>query len=114
MVPNVKELEIYVEGELVQDCFESLLHLHLLEKLKFEIGKVERFYLPISFPPNLKRLTLGYTYISWKEINIIGKLPNMEILKLKDFAFCGSKWEPMEVGFKKLKVFLVARLDLTH
>nr|GMD47725.1 putative late blight resistance protein homolog R1A-10 isoform X2 [Ipomoea batatas] len=114
MFPQLKELGIYIEGELVHGCLESLVHLHLLEKLKVEIGRVERFYLPTSFPPNLKQLTLRYTYLPWKEIHIVGKLPNLEILKLKDFAFCGSKWEQTEMGFKKLKVLLISRLDFTH
>ncbi|XP_031103872.1 putative late blight resistance protein homolog R1B-14 [Ipomoea triloba] len=113
MVPQLKELGIYIEGELVHGCLESLVHLHLLEKLKVEIGRVERFYLPTSFPPNLKQLTLRYTYVPWKEIHIVGKLPNLETLKLKDFAFCGSKWEQTEMGFKKLKVLLISRLDFT-
>nr|GMD47724.1 putative late blight resistance protein homolog R1A-10 isoform X2 [Ipomoea batatas] len=75
--------------------------------------RVERFYLPTSFPPNLKQLTLRYTYLPWTEIHIVGKLPNLETLKLKDFAFCGSKWEQTEMGFKKLKVLLISRLDFT-
>nr|GMD45097.1 putative late blight resistance protein homolog R1B-17 [Ipomoea batatas] len=114
MVPQLKELGIYIEGELVHGCLESLVHLRLLEKLKVEIGRVERFYLPTSFPPNLKQLTLRYTYVPWKEIHIVGKLPNLETLKLKDFAFCGSKWEQTEMGFKKLKVLLISCLDFTH
>nr|GMD47726.1 putative late blight resistance protein homolog R1B-17 [Ipomoea batatas] len=113
MFPQLKELGICIEGELVHGCLESLVHLHLLEKLKVEIGRVERFYLPTSFPPNLKQLTLRYTYVPWKEIHIVGKLPNLETLKLKDFAFCGSKWEQTEMGFKKLKVLLISRLDFT-
>nr|GME11370.1 putative late blight resistance protein homolog R1B-17 [Ipomoea batatas] len=106
MFPQLKELGIYIEGELVHGCLESLVHLHLLEKLKVEIRRVEHFYLPTSFPLNLKQLTLRYTYVPWKEIHIVGKLPNLETLKLKDFAFCGSKWEQTEMGFKKLKVEL--------
>nr|GMD41339.1 putative late blight resistance protein homolog R1B-17 [Ipomoea batatas] len=113
LVPQLKELGIYIEGDLVHGCLERLVHLHLLEKLKVEIGRVERFYLPTSFPPNLKQLTLHYTYVPWKNIHIVGKLPNLETLKLKYFAFCGSKWEQTEMGFKKLKVFLISRLDFT-
>nr|GMD41337.1 putative late blight resistance protein homolog R1B-17 [Ipomoea batatas] len=114
MFPQLKELGIYIEGELVHGCLESLVHLHLLEKLKVEIRRVEHFYLPTSFPLNLKQLTLRYTYVPWKEIHIVGKLPNLETLKLKDFAFCGSKWEQTEMGFKKLKVLLISRLDFTR
>ncbi|XP_019157660.1 PREDICTED: putative late blight resistance protein homolog R1B-14 [Ipomoea nil] len=79
MVPNLRELGIFIEGQLVSNYLGSLVHLHLLEKLKFEVGRVERFYLPTGFPPNLKKLTLRYTYLPWKEMDTIGKLPHLEI-----------------------------------
>ncbi|XP_019177608.1 PREDICTED: putative late blight resistance protein homolog R1A-3 [Ipomoea nil] len=114
MVPNLKELGIYIEGELAPSYLGSLVHLHLLEKLKLEVGRVERFYLPIGFPPNLKKLTLRYTYLQWKEMDTIGKLPHLEVLKLKDSAFCGSKWKPSKHGFQELKALLISRLNLKH
>ncbi|XP_019164550.1 PREDICTED: putative late blight resistance protein homolog R1B-17 isoform X3 [Ipomoea nil] len=114
VVPNLKELGIYIEGEMTPSCLESLVHLRRLEKLKFDMGRVERFYLPSGFPPNLKKLTLRYTFLPWEEMSIIGQLPNLEVLKLKDFAFCGSKWEPTKWGFRGLKILLVERLDLKH
>ncbi|XP_019176946.1 PREDICTED: putative late blight resistance protein homolog R1B-17 isoform X2 [Ipomoea nil] len=112
-VPNLKELGIYIEGQLVPSYLGSLVYLHVLEKLKFEVGRVERFYLPTDFPPNLKKLTLRYTYLPWKEMDKIGKLPHLEVLKLKDFAFCGSKWEPSK-SFRKLKALLISRSNLKH
>ncbi|XP_019177628.1 PREDICTED: putative late blight resistance protein homolog R1B-14 isoform X2 [Ipomoea nil] len=112
MVPNLKELGIYIEGELVSGCLENLVDLDLLEKLKFRIGRVERFCLPTSFPSKLKKLTLCSTYLPWDEMGVIGKLSNLEVLKLKDFAFCGPQWEPIEGEFKRLKVLLIARSDL--
>nr|GMD48943.1 putative late blight resistance protein homolog R1B-17 [Ipomoea batatas] len=112
MVPNLKELGIYVEGELLSGCLESLVQLHLLEKLKFRIGRVDRFCLPTSFPSKLKKLTLCSTYLLWEKMGVIGNLSNLEVLKLKDFAFCGPKWEPRVGEFKRLKVLLIARSDL--
>ncbi|XP_019157673.1 PREDICTED: putative late blight resistance protein homolog R1C-3 isoform X2 [Ipomoea nil] len=114
MVPNLRELGIYIEGQLAPRYLGSLVHLHLLEKLKFEVGRVERFYLPIGFPPNLKKLTLRYTYLPWKEMDTIGKLPHLEVLKLKDFAFYGSKWEPSKQGFLELKALLISRSNLKY
>nr|GMD44271.1 putative late blight resistance protein homolog R1B-17 [Ipomoea batatas] len=114
MVPNLMELGIYIEGQLAPSHLGSLVHLHLLEKLKFEVGRVERFCLPTGFPPNLKKLTLCYTYLPWKEMDTIGKLPHLEVLKLKDFAFCGSKWEPSKQGFRELKALLISRSNLKH
>nr|GLL38135.1 putative late blight resistance protein homolog R1A-3 isoform X1 [Ipomoea trifida] len=114
MVPNLKELGIYIEGQLAPSYLGSLVHLHLLEKLKFEVGRVERFCLPTGFPPNLKKLTLSYTYLPWKEMDTIGELPHLQVLKLKDFAFCGSKWEPSKQGFRELKALLISRSNLKH
>nr|GLL44523.1 uncharacterized protein LOC109172861 [Ipomoea trifida] len=114
MVPNLKELGIYIEGQLAPSYLGSLVYLNLLETLKFEVGRVERFYLPTDFPPNLKKLTLRYTYLSWKDMDTIGKLPHLEVLKLKDFACCGSKWEPSEPSFRELKTLLISRSDLKH
>nr|GLL29664.1 disease resistance protein RPH8A-like isoform X4 [Ipomoea trifida] len=46
MVPNLMELGIYIEGQLAPSHLGSLVHLHLLEKLKFEVGRVDDFSLP--------------------------------------------------------------------
>ncbi|XP_019177633.1 PREDICTED: putative late blight resistance protein homolog R1B-17 [Ipomoea nil] len=112
MVPNLKELGIYIEGGLLPGCVDSLVHLHLLEKLKFEIGRVERFCLPTAFPSNLKKLTFRRSYLPWEKMGVIGKLQQLEVLKLKDFAFRGPKWEPIDGEFRVLKVLLIAYSDL--
>ncbi|XP_019177629.1 PREDICTED: putative late blight resistance protein homolog R1A-3 [Ipomoea nil] len=112
MVPNLKELGIYIEGELLPGYVESLVHLHLLEKLKFEIGRVEQFYLPTAFPSNLKKLTFRRTYLPWENMGVIGKLQKLEVLKLKDFAFHGPKWEPKDGEFGVLKVLLIAHSNI--
>nr|GMD44267.1 putative late blight resistance protein homolog R1A-3 isoform X1 [Ipomoea batatas] len=114
MVPNLKELGIYIEGQMAPSYLGSLVRLHLLEKLKFEVGRVERFCLPTGFPPNLKKLTLRYTYLPWKEMDTISELPHLEVLKLKDFAFFGSKWEPSKQGFRELKALLISRSNLKY
>nr|GMD44286.1 putative late blight resistance protein homolog R1B-14 [Ipomoea batatas] len=113
-VPKLKELGIYIDDKLPHGALDSLVHLHQLEKLKFEVGRAECFSLPAALSPHLKTLSLRYTYLPWKQIDIIGKLLHLEVLKLKDFAFCGSKWNPSEEGFKKLQFFLIARSDLKH
>nr|GMD44311.1 putative late blight resistance protein homolog R1A-3 [Ipomoea batatas] len=113
-VPNLKELGMYIEGEVLSNALDSLAQLHQLEKLKVLVGRVERFNLPNSFPPNLKQLTLSNTYLSWEDMSIIGKLSNLDLLKLKDFACCGSEWKPGDGGFLQLRFFLIERSDLEH
>nr|GMD44268.1 putative late blight resistance protein homolog R1C-3 isoform X1 [Ipomoea batatas] len=114
MVPNLRELGIFIEGQLAPSYLGSLVYLRLLEKLKFEVGRVERFYLPTGFPPNLKKLTLRCTYLPWKEMDTIAELPHLEVLKLKDFAFCGSEWKLSTLHFPKLKALLISRSNLKH
>nr|GMD41363.1 putative late blight resistance protein homolog R1B-14 [Ipomoea batatas] len=81
--------------------------------MKFERRNVEGFYLPTALPQNLKKLTLCNTYLSWENMDIIGRLPKLEVLKLKEFAFSGPRWKPADDdGFKGLKLFLIARSDL--
>ncbi|XP_019175693.1 PREDICTED: putative late blight resistance protein homolog R1A-10 [Ipomoea nil] len=113
-VPNLKELGIYIEGEVLPNALDSLAQLHQLEKLKVKTGRVEWINLPNCFPSKLKQLTLSNTYLSWEDMDIIGKLPNLELLKLKDFAFCGPKWKPRDGGFLQLRFFLIERSDLEH
>nr|GMD47699.1 putative late blight resistance protein homolog R1B-17 [Ipomoea batatas] len=113
-VPNLKELGIYIEGEVFPNVLDSLAQLCQLEKLKVKMGRVERFNLPNSFPPNLKQLTLSNTYLSWEDMDIIGKLPNLDLLKLKDFACCGPEWTPKDGGFLQLRSFLIERSYLEH
>ncbi|XP_019175617.1 PREDICTED: putative late blight resistance protein homolog R1A-3 [Ipomoea nil] len=113
-VPNLKELGIYIEGEVLPNALDNLAQLHQLEKLKVKTGRVERFNLPNCFPSNLKQLTLSNTYLSWEDIDIIGMLPNLDLLKLKDFAVCGPKWTPRHGEFLQLRFFLIERSDLEH
>nr|GMD41055.1 putative late blight resistance protein homolog R1B-14 [Ipomoea batatas] len=114
MVPNLKELGIYLEGEMSANTFYNLTQLHQLQILKFEMGRVRRFYLPLCFPPNIKKLSLRNTNLSWEKMDIIGKLSNLEVLKLKEFAFCGPKWEVGGVCFYRLKFLHIVHLDLKH
>ncbi|XP_075081970.1 putative late blight resistance protein homolog R1B-16 isoform X2 [Nicotiana tabacum] len=69
---------------------------------------------PGSFPPNLKKLTLSRTCLPWNCMNIFSKLPNLEVLELKNYAFSGDEWEITEMGFPKLKCLLLEDLYLRY
>nr|GMD44288.1 putative late blight resistance protein homolog R1B-14 [Ipomoea batatas] len=114
MVPNLKELGIYLEGEMSANTLHNLTQLYQLQILKFEVGRVKRFCISRFFPRNIKKLSLRNTNLSWKEMHIIGDLYNLEVLKLKEFAFCGPKWETGNVCFNQLKFLLIVHLDLKH
>lgn len=68
---------------------------------------------PPLFPSSLKRLSLsGFGYL-WEEMRIIGKLRNLEVLKLKRYAFRGPKWTiNCLTDFEKLKFLLIEDTDL--
>ncbi|KAG5560865.1 hypothetical protein RHGRI_004025 [Rhododendron griersonianum] len=65
-----------------------------------------------KFPPNLKRLTLAGTFLEWEHMSVLGMLPKLEELKLKDNAFTGVSWSVCDGGFKKLKALQIWKTDL--
>ncbi|CAI9105449.1 OLC1v1004374C1 [Oldenlandia corymbosa var. corymbosa] len=64
------------------------------------------------FPQKLMRLTLEKTLLEWKEMSILGKLEFLEVLKLKEYAFKGMRWDAEKDGFKNLKHLHIGRTDL--
>ncbi|KAI5675106.1 hypothetical protein M9H77_06056 [Catharanthus roseus] len=96
--------------------FPELAHLNLLQTLKFEyqtLGMVP-FSIPNihKFPPSLKKLTLIGSHVNWVEMSMIGKLPNLEILKVKDNFFNGPVWETIDEGFLCLKFLKLSHMNL--
>ncbi|XP_058201402.1 disease resistance protein RPP13-like [Rhododendron vialii] len=65
-----------------------------------------------KFPPNLKRLTLAGTFLEWEHMSVLGMLPKLEELKVKDNAFTGVSWSVCDGGFKKLKALQIWKTDL--
>ncbi|KAK4383499.1 putative late blight resistance proteinR1A-10 [Sesamum angolense] len=95
----------------------NFVYLQKLESLKCEfIAKddLSRKHLPpkLAFPVNLRKLALYGCIISWENMTVIGSLPNLEVLKLRTFAFEGSVWEPNEGEFTKLKYLLIQDTSL--
>ncbi|CAI9105960.1 OLC1v1004997C1 [Oldenlandia corymbosa var. corymbosa] len=58
----------------------------------------------ICLPTHLKKLALTQFYLSSKSISMIGKLPNLEVLKLNYIEFEGNAWEMEEGEFLNLKM----------
>ncbi|XP_027062376.1 putative late blight resistance protein homolog R1A-3 [Coffea arabica] len=67
-----------------------------------------------KFPLNLKKLTLSYNGQPWSEISTIGKLPNLEVLKLLDYCFVGEEWVMKEGEFPKLRVLKLSNLEFRN
>ncbi|KAL3510390.1 hypothetical protein ACH5RR_029791 [Cinchona calisaya] len=127
--PNLKKLGIrgklltLVEERGGTSLFDNLAKLDHLETLKLlndtfplHPSQCNIPCLPQSykFPPNLKKITLSDTLLDWVHMSTLGMLPNLEVLKLKDHAFKGSQWEPLDGGFRLLRVLQLGRSDLVH
>ncbi|PHT73943.1 hypothetical protein T459_21220 [Capsicum annuum] len=133
-IPNLKKLAIVmaVDSHTFEKlyCLDNLVLLTQLAKLKVEFKEDNLLIIwlradPISprlhiphcdnFPPNLKKLTLCKTYLEWEDMNILRKLPNLEVLKLKVDAFYRPIWklsDEDEDGFSRLKYLLIEKLKL--
>nr|GMD42625.1 putative late blight resistance protein homolog R1B-17 [Ipomoea batatas] len=116
-IPNVKDLRIIARCQVSssQGLNDNLKCLNHLEKLRVR-GSYHPLHLPSQgdiFPQNLKELTFERTLIPWEAMTIISLLPNLEILKLKNFACVGQEWQLIEEGsFPQLKVLLISLTNL--
>ncbi|KAH0719855.1 hypothetical protein KY290_004777 [Solanum tuberosum] len=68
----------------------------------------------VVFSPTLEKLTLRGCQLPWNQMTLLCKLPKLEVLKLKYYAFQGSKWEPTDERFQQLKYLLLDGTDLMH
>ncbi|KAI3470175.1 hypothetical protein Pfo_026838 [Paulownia fortunei] len=121
--PNLKKLGIQIE--LASDaaeplcCFDHISHLHFLESLKCVIVnpnlRSQVVATPVSitiFPAGLKKLSLSGFGYPWEYMRMIASLPNLEVLKLRCYAFRGPDWETCEGEFSRLKYLLLEDTDL--
>lgn len=124
--PNLKKLGIrgkvptLMEEKGGSSLFDNLTKLDHLVTLKLLNDtfpdRPSRGTLPplYKFPPNLKKLTLADTLLDWEHMSILGILPKLEVLKLKDNAFKGEQWEPLDGGFRLLRFLQIGRTNLMH
>ncbi|XP_075523620.1 putative late blight resistance protein homolog R1A-10 [Primulina tabacum] len=121
IMPNLKKLGIsYVFGKREKRSsydFSSFVYLHSLETLILSFDDREHWkdiLVNLAFPSKLKKLTLSGCRISWSKMTMVGSLPNLEVLKLKESAFEGRVWEPEEGEFLRLKYLLLDEIHLRH
>ncbi|KAI3464151.1 hypothetical protein Pfo_020814 [Paulownia fortunei] len=102
-VPNLKKLGIQIE--LAPDAAEPLSCF----------DHVVAPPAPLSiFPSGLQKLSLSGFGYPWKYMRMISALPNLEVLKLRCYAFRGPEWETYEGEFPQLKFLLLEDTDLVH
>ncbi|KAL2531443.1 Disease resistance protein RPP13 [Abeliophyllum distichum] len=95
--PNLRRLKVSIRSSLNY----SFDFLNQLESLKLESGALSSSFF--SLPLNLKQLTLADAHISPEQMEIIGKLEYLEVLKLQYVVFEGEQWDTSEGGFPQLK-----------
>ncbi|XP_057785026.1 putative late blight resistance protein homolog R1B-16 [Salvia miltiorrhiza] len=121
MIPNVKKLGIcYSKGKFDANagyCLDNLNLFCQLEKLKLEmsVGFLSRQLVEtggLNFPLQLRRLILSGGKLPWNDMTTIGSLPNLQVLKLRNYACKGSYWMTIEGNFRELRLLLIDRSGL--
>ncbi|KAL0384871.1 UNVERIFIED_CONTAM: putative late blight resistance proteinR1A-10 [Sesamum radiatum] len=113
-LPNLEKLGIFWDREV--DHARDLSVLHKLHTLKCTSSFNDDSLLSnLIFPPSLKKLTLrGCRILDHHHVNEIGKLPGLEILKLRDCDFKSGKWEAEDAEFCQLQFLLMEDLRLVN
>ncbi|XP_027117105.2 putative late blight resistance protein homolog R1A-3 isoform X1 [Coffea arabica] len=113
-IPNVRRLTIsdYQTGNEVfnmsrLECLESLTYSG-----NYSLGSME--HVELSFPMNLKKLSLSYLGLPCSKMSLIEQLPNLEVLKLRERAMDGQRWELMVGGFPKLRVLTLEEVEVVE
>ncbi|GFS30834.1 hypothetical protein Acr_00g0014430 [Actinidia rufa] len=66
----------------------------------------------VEFPPNLSKLTLVETQLLEDPMDILGQLPNLQVLILKNAAYNGRNLNCRSNGFPKLEVLKLINLAI--
>lgn len=110
------KLALLLENYSECNLFESLYKLDFLENLKLynddPSSKMRVIPHEHTFPKRLTKITLSNTMLDWMFMSTLGKLENLQVLKLKDNAFQGGWWETEDKGFRRLRVFVIGETDL--
>ncbi|XP_041996860.1 disease resistance protein RPP13-like [Salvia splendens] len=123
-MPNLKKLGIQVELAPDENSdslnyLDHIYHLSTLESLKcvvmnsdLGLEDVAPLIPSSTLPSSLKKLSLSGLGFPWEYMKVIGKLPNLEVLKLRCYAFLGPTWEIDWYDFPQLKFLSIEDVDL--
>nr|GMD21240.1 putative late blight resistance protein homolog R1B-14 [Ipomoea batatas] len=127
---NLRKLRIRGNlGELMEtrkggislfDNLKQLSHLQNLKLLNSAIpgqaaSRLQSIPQHDKFPQKLRKLTLSNTSLEWENMYVLGKLEELEVLKLEEYAFRGEFWEIDEnFVFKALRFLRIGRTDLVE
>ncbi|XP_019172718.1 PREDICTED: putative late blight resistance protein homolog R1A-4 [Ipomoea nil] len=121
--PNIKNLKIFLKDDIEPShiggcCSNPIIldrfdYLEGLEKLSILVSIGCNAALPklARFPSGLKKLKLSGTNISEGDLNVIGMLPHLKVLKLEN-AFHGTIWKVADGRFRQLIFLLLEAKEL--
>lgn len=119
VIPNLKKLGVFYYRHNkynVDYQLNNLAYLQRLEKLKLVVfpGFPDRRMLNPVFPGTLKKLTLSCLLLPWEDMTVIGSLPNLRVLKLRNYACKGDTWETSKGEFQELRYLVIDQSGLQH
>ncbi|GFS31381.1 hypothetical protein Acr_00g0016990 [Actinidia rufa] len=117
MLPNLLKLGIHgnLEEHRLSKKFKNLSILNCLQTLKLERDRSRRKLDSLEyvvFPQNLSKLTLVETQLLADPMDILGQLPNLQVLILKNAAYNGRNLNCRSNGFPKLEVLKLINLAI--
>ncbi|XP_019167658.1 PREDICTED: disease resistance protein RPP13-like [Ipomoea nil] len=119
-IPYLKKVEILCcEDGWSDECINNLAYSHQLQSLHLR----GHFGFPSVIPninclvclKNLIRLRFTELTFEWKAINILSKLPKLEVLRLNSCECIGTEWELLEKeNFEQLIYLEISLSYLKH
>ncbi|KAL7160401.1 hypothetical protein ABFS83_01G092500 [Erythranthe nasuta] len=67
-----------------------------------------------NFPMNIRKISLSGCGLPWENMEVIASLPNLKVLKLRWYAFCGPLWKTNTQQFPRLQFLLLENLDIEN
>ncbi|KAL8557563.1 hypothetical protein ACS0TY_004854 [Phlomoides rotata] len=117
MFPNLKKLGLVYFKNVDHLLLHNLKDLHQLEKMKITAKSRSfscKWQIDPVYPSSLKKLTLEGWQLGLEGMRIVGSLPNLQVLKLKDCACDGDTWETTDGEFPQLQYLRISRSNLQH
>ncbi|KAL9177960.1 hypothetical protein ABFS82_01G094200 [Erythranthe guttata] len=67
-----------------------------------------------NFPMSIRKISLSGCGFPWENMEVIASLPNLIVLKLRWYAFCGPLWKTSQGQFPSLEFLLLEDLDIEN
>ncbi|XP_019185739.1 PREDICTED: putative late blight resistance protein homolog R1B-23 [Ipomoea nil] len=119
-IPYLKKVKIHGCEDGWSDCINNVAYSHQLQSLQLRGPLAGR---PLVIPnnnhlvclKNLMKLRISALKFEWRAINILSKLPKLEVLRLISCRCIGEEWKLLEMeNFDQLIYLEIAFIDLKY